>query len=51
MILSNIKSDRELLPDLSEDFSHSNEIFSIEDIEELSEIIDIYLDQTYIFKN
>ena len=27
MILSNIKSDKELLPDLSEDFSHSNEIF------------------------
>ena len=51
MILSNIKSDRELLPDLSEDFSHSNEIFSIEDVEELSEIIDIYLDQNFIFKN
>lgn len=51
MILSNIKSDKELLPDLSEDFSHSNEIFSIEHLDELSEIIDIYLDQTYIFKN
>ena len=51
MILSNIKSDKELFPDLSEDFSHSNEIFSIEHLDELSEIIDIYLDQTYIFKN
>ena len=51
ILLSNIKSDGELLPDLGEDFSHSNEFFSIEYIEELSEIIDIYLDQTYIFKN
>tara|TARA_B100002019_G_scaffold37436_1_gene31340 strand:- start:682 stop:2043 length:1362 start_codon:yes stop_codon:yes gene_type:complete len=51
ILLSNIKSDGELLPDLGEDFSHINEFFSIEYIEELSEIIDIYLDQTYIFKN
>lgn len=51
IFLSSVKSDGELLPDLGKDFSYDNEVFSIEDIEELSEIMDLYLDQNYIFNN
>ena len=40
-----VMCDGELLPDLGKDFSYDNEVFSIEDIEELSEIMDLYLDQ------
>lgn len=44
------ESDDQLLPDLGPDFSYAEDRFAIEDLDELNQLIDLYLDELIILK-
>lgn len=48
--LANANRDEHILPDLGADFSYSSDRFSTEDIEELSVLIELYLEEIAILK-
>ena len=48
--LAKAKRDEHILPDLGVEFSYSNDQFSTEDLEELSILVELYLEELDILK-
>lgn len=48
--LAKARRDEHILPDLGADFSYSSDRFSIEDIDELSSLVNLYLEELDILK-
>lgn len=49
--LSSANRDSNILPDLNKEFPHSTDRFSLNELDELNELIDLLLDQTSLFAN
>lgn len=50
ILLSRARRDSDILPDIGNDFSGSNDRFSSEELAELEELIDLYLDQHRLYR-
>ncbi|MEE3240196.1 MAG: hypothetical protein VX231_04415 [Pseudomonadota bacterium] len=49
-LLSDAKSDKDLLPDLGPDFSYAKDQFEVDDLDELNQLTSLILDELIIFK-